>query len=239
MNIAAEEMYRIAPDETFDVSLSLLQPWSVPVMKTQLPPKILHMMIGLSDAIIESGQGEPWGKRLAGQISNELLMSNAILAEAGLLGFFENMLRQYVYRCQCQKYPNQVDTVMQNQYKTQVTQMWIVSQFENEYNPAHIHPNCDISAVMYLKVPEMLPSRKTHRQDDDGSIVFLGGSSGDPKLSTPLLQLKPKVGDLYFFGSSQLHAVYPFRYLKGTQEGERRSISFNAKFEMLDPEVKP
>ena len=36
-----------------------------------------------------------------------------------------------------------------------INSAWIVSQYENEYNPAHNHTGCDISAVIYLKVPDV------------------------------------------------------------------------------------
>ena len=41
--------------------------------------------------------------------------------------------------------------------KTQMQSIWSVSQYENEYNPQHNHSNCQISAVLYLKVPTMTP----------------------------------------------------------------------------------
>ena len=109
--------------------------------------------------------------------------------------------------------------------------MWIVSQYPNEYNPAHLHTQCQISAVMYLKVPEMLPSRKEHRANDDGSILFFGNASRDIDLSVPQMVCQPNVGDFYIFGAHQQHAVYPFRCAEGQKETERRSISFNAIFQ--------
>ena len=39
-----------------------------------------------------------------------------------------------------------------------------------------------------------------------------------------MLNIKPKVGDFYFFPHYLMHTVFPFR---GSDE-ERRSISFNA-----------
>ena len=88
MNMSAEDLYQIRENETFDVSTRLLQPWSTPVMKTTWPPKILHMMIGLTDAMLELDSGEAFGHRLAGQIKQETLMSKETLVQAGLLGFF-------------------------------------------------------------------------------------------------------------------------------------------------------
>ena len=36
-----------------------------------------------------------------------------------------------------------------------INSAWIVSQYENEYNPMHNHTGCDISAVIYLKTPDV------------------------------------------------------------------------------------
>ena len=50
----------------------ILQPWSVPIVKTSLPPEILQTMIEISDQIIADKEAEPAGPTLAGQIENEL-----------------------------------------------------------------------------------------------------------------------------------------------------------------------
>ena len=109
--------------------------------------------------------------------------------------------------------------------------MWIISQQPGEYNPMHIHTQCQISAVMYLKVPKMLPSRKEHRPGDDGSILFVSNASRDVDFSNPNIVIHPTVGDFFMFGAQQQHAVYPYRCAEGQKETERRSISFNAVFQ--------
>ena len=55
-----------------------------------------------------------------------------------------------------------------------------------------------------------------------GQLTLIHGSR--QFLSNSKLQIKPEVGDFYFFPNYLMHSVYPF---KGTDE-ERRSISFNA-----------
>jgi uncharacterized protein (TIGR02466 family) len=105
--------------------------------------------------------------------------------------------------------------------------MWIISQKDNEYNPAHIHTDCAMSSVMYLKVPEMLPSRKSER-DDDGCIVFIGSAAPENRFTRQQLKVKPVPGDFFMFPAHQIHAVYPFRTKDG--KGERRSVSYNADF---------
>ena len=106
--------------------------------------------------------------------------------------------------------------------------MWSVSQFPQEYNPIHYHTQCQISSVLYLKVPDMEISRKEHKPREDGSITFIHNASRDVDLSEPSFTALPVVGDMYIFGGQTLHTVYPFRCEKG--DPERRSVSFNAMF---------
>ena len=93
----------------------------------------------------------------------------------------------------------------------------------------HIHTECTISAVMYIKVPKMLPCRKEHRPNDDGSILFTSNASRDVDFSQSVITIPPQVGDFFIFGAKQQHAVYPYRCEEG--DPERRSISFNAVFQ--------
>ena len=218
-------------NKQYEMSLTMLQPWSTPVMKTKLPPEVLQTMIEISDKVIVDKNAESWGKNLAGQIDTELLVEHDILEQTGVMGFFLGAVRQFVLMCKCQQMPNLIEAVQKEEWLTQMLTMWIVSQYPNEYNPAHLHTQCQISAVMYLKVPEMIPSRKEHRAEDDGSILFFGNASRDLDFSVPQIVCPPKVGDFYLFGAQQQHAVYPYRCAEGQKETERRSISFNAVFQ--------
>ena len=92
--------------------------------------------------------------------------------------------------------------------------MWIISQKDNEYNPCHIHTDCAVSSVMYLKVPDFLPSTKPQR-DDDGCIVFIG-SVTENRFTRQQLKVKPVPGDFFMFPAHQIHSVYPFR----TEDGK-------------------
>ena len=81
--------------------------------------------------------------------------------------------------------------------------------------------------MIYLKIPEYLPNRKSHR-NDDGAINFFGAGAKDPHWGNPTMTLQPQAGDFFIFPASQQHFVYPFRTPDG--KGERRSVSFNAIF---------
>ena len=213
-----------------EMKYDLIQPWSVPILKTTLPPSILQTMIEISDQIIADKDAKSHGEYLAGQIDSELLVEHDLLEQTGVMGFFLGAVRQFVIQCKCQMMPTNIEAIQREEWLTQMLTMWIISQQPGEYNPMHIHTQCTISSVMYLKVPKMLPSKKEHRPLDDGSILFVSNTSRDLDLSIPHIAMPPQVGDFYIFGAEQQHAVYPYRCEEGQEDIERRSISFNAVF---------
>ena len=223
-------------EKKYNMDVQLIQPWSVPVFKTILPPDILQTMIDISDQVLADKETKSHGGYLAGQIDTELLVEHNLLEQAGVMGFFLGAVRQFIIQCKMQQMPNNIDAIQQEEWLTQMLTMWIVSQQPNEYNPMHIHTQCTISTVMYLKVPKMLTSKKEHRPNDDGSILFASNASRDVDFSVPHIVIPPQVGDFYIFGAQQLHAVYPYRCAEGQKDVERRSISFNAVFQSKTPE---
>lgn len=101
---------------------------------------------------------------------------------------------------------------------------WIVRQFAGEFNPAHIHTQCDLSCVGYLKLPPEIDKEWEEDYKDHypckGHIEFLHGQSG--KMHTHTFLVKPTVGDFFVFPADLIHMVYPFY-----SDGERRSFSMN------------
>ena len=211
----------------YEMDIKLLQPWSVPVLATKLPDPILGKMLEITDEILDdSKQQQSWGSNLAGQIKSEFLVPHEKLYEAGIMHFFMDTIRQFIIQCKCQLHPWKEEFVHAETWMVQMLSMWIVSQYPNEYNPMHLHTQCHISSVMYLKVPKFEQAIKSHRSDDDGSILFVNSAGQDIEFCNPNFHVSPKVGDYYIFGAQQQHAVYPFRCSEG--DPERRSVSFNA-----------
>ena len=211
-----------------ELNINLLQPWSVPVMHMVLPPNILNPMIRLTDKLVADSQTPSHGKKLVGQIERELTINQEDLEKIEVSEFFEEVSKQFAVICQCQKYPRNAEAIRKETWLAQVLETWIVSQQPGEYNPLHMHANCLISAVMYLKVPKFKPSLKTHRVDDDGSIIFASNVGPDTEFSQPVLSVQPSVGDFFVFGANQLHSVNPYQCEEG--DPERSSVSFNAIF---------
>jgi len=216
--------------QSFKMSYILHRPWSDILFETTLPPTVLEKIIEISDEVLADSKRISWGGNLAGQIKEELLIEPKLLKKENLLDFFGNMVQEYVHQCNLQQAPSDqhqhIETV-KNHIHVTMNSMWIVEQQPGEYNPIHTHTGCDVSAVMYLKAPNFLPSEKTKR-DDDGTIYFIGSSSAKGKLKTNSLKVKPTPGAFFIFPAHLQHTVYPY---KTTDDFARRSVSFNASFE--------
>ena len=220
--------------KSFNISYELMRPWADILFRTKLPPFVLDKMIKISDKIIEDENRTPWGNNLAGQVVEEPLVPHDILEEEGLTGFYVNIVLEYLMQCLIQTGSDGAkEETLKERDKWTITlkSMWIIEQQPGEYNPAHVHTDCDVSAVMYLKVPNFLPSTKPER-DDDGAIYFIGDSSiGESKIKKGVVKIKPRPGEFYIFPKHMLHTVYPY---KTNDNFARRSISFNASFTPKD-----
>jgi len=211
-----------------EIQVELLQPWSTFVMKTQLPPEILQKMLKITDEIVENraGGGDDQG---SGEMQDQFYIDLKILEQEEVMEFFLEVCRNYVIQAFCQSQPFDKEKIIKEEWMTRLNSMWINSQKDNEYFPIHYHTNCALSAVICLKIPEYLPSRKFYNNiENDGAIIFISNASRDPIWGMPDFQVRPQVGDIFIFPASQLHQVHPFRTSDG--KGERRSVSFNAIF---------
>ena len=180
-------------DGSYEMYIQFVQPWSCPILMTRLPDNILGKMLEITDEVIEKKE-QSWGQNLAGQIENELVVPHEMLKEAGVFDFFHDLVRHFVIQCKLQQMgPGSEEKVHNEQWLVQMLSMWVVNQYENEYNPTHIHTQCQISSAMYLKVPKFVESRKKHRSQDDGSICFTGPASRDNELSNPTWSWRPQL----------------------------------------------
>ena len=159
-------------------NFQLLQPWSVPILKTVLPRNVFDSMYELSENVLLNPNSESCGHLLAGEIKTEIDIDLTLLNSYDVNTFFKNILTQFILKCKTQMTVD--STVMNNNYDVNIISMWIVSQKPGEYNPVHYHPYCKVSGVMYLKIPDILPSIKNHK-DTDGSILFINTTgTGSP-----------------------------------------------------------
>ena len=226
------------------LEFEMMQPWADVLMKIKLPQVILDAMLDITEQVLQNPDRKNWGENLAGQIEDEPLIPHELMqnykigTDGSVYHFFMDMVGKYIQHCVAQQATGiGFDDVKDIEWLTQMKSCWVISQWEGEYNPIHVHTECSMSTVMYLKVPEFLPAVKPER-DDDGCIMFIGGAKNPSQLTRNLLKWKPKVGDFFIFPAHLQHTVYPFRT---DGDFERRSVSFNADFiskEVLDQRRK-
>ena len=214
-----------------EAQFNLIAPFGPSIGMIQLPKDFTDKMIKLSDSVLLDKDRVDWGQNLVGQINEEPWISNKQLEEAGLLETFRACLHQYtVSMLHRQGLAKDLDF---EKVGVHLDHMWIVSQYENEYNPVHFHTYCDLSAVMYLKIPEFrnrmldgdLPKYKNNK---DGQIELVYKVSDANGCERGSMLVDPQPGMLLIFPSNLLHTVYPF---KG--DGERRSVAFNSHWSAI------
>ena len=215
------------------VEVEFIQPWSDVLMRTRLSDEVLNGMLDITEQVLQDPDRKNWGDNLAGQIADEpiiphqIMMDYKIGKDGNVFNWLMNMIGEYVKSCSLQQATSaDAYKIKDAQWLTQMKSCWAISQWEGEYNPIHIHTECALSTVMYLKVPEFLPSTKPER-DDDGSIVFIGAGHSGSRLTRNIIKVKPKPGAFFIYPAHLQHTVYPFR-TEGDEE--RRSVSFNADF---------
>ncbi len=186
------------------------------IVKAKIPEKLLSDLNEYVDKIIEDKEKAKkldLGPKLAGDVTQEFQLEGEFAKKIGWLRFLANVTSEWI-KFETGKKISEFN----------VTNSWVVRQFKNEYNPIHWHSG-HISGAGFLKVPKTLGSHLQDKGDkkySGGNLNLIHGSN--MFLSRSMYEIKPEVGDFYFFPHYVMHTVYPF---KGTEE-ERRSISFNA-----------
>ena len=213
-----EKLMRLAKETQFQ----LLKPFGPFIGMFDMPDEIVQALIKKSDEILEDRNRIDWGNNLVGQISEEPWISNEDLDEIGALKYLEGMLHNYVWNSLT------ADGVELENLECHLDHAWVVSQYENEYNPVHFHTYCDLSSVLYLKIPPFDERAKNKELPDykytrDGMIEFIYKTACPSGMEKGSMSFTPAPGKLVIFPSNLLHTVYPFR-----GSGERRSIAFNS-----------
>ena len=198
----------------------IFSPFGPRIGEFKLNDPIVDTMLSLTDEVLLDSNRLSHGDKLAGRIHSETTIDLQKLVESDLYDLFNDMLKHYIRE---HAGPHKVET---DSIVTEIDEAWIVSQYENEYNPIHWHPNCSVSAVMYLKVPDFSKRKIAGKKNSiDGAITFINKCSPNRLLEEGVFTVMPEVGKLYMFPSYLLHTVYPFQ-----GEGERRSVSFNGSY---------
>jgi uncharacterized protein (TIGR02466 family) len=207
-----------------ELDTTMLSPFGPRILCVKLPDNIIERINHLGDT--QQNKNNMDG-RLAGQIKDEPELTDEEMDSIGIKKIFMDIGQQYVHTILSDKHHfdyNKDDFYINMKFVSG----WIVNQKENEYNPAHYHSNCSISAVLYLKVPEFRPRGFVGKKNIDGYIEFINSTVDHSMLSAGSYLVKPQVGQLLMFPSTLLHTVYPFQ---GPEE--RRSLAFNLSYELV------
>ena len=197
-----------------------------------LPQDAVDSMLKMSDEILSNKLSESHGQSLAGVIDKEMKVYKSDMEKSGVEQLIESCVRSYILHCAKQHGLFEETHI----FESMINSAWIVSQYENEYNPIHNHTGCDISAVIYLKVPDVKGRRnlesKKGKPDNDGDISFIHSAMGNRNFDVfekGMMNITPVPGLLVMFPSYLMHTVYPF-----IGEGERRCLPFNAVYRIAD-----
>ena len=183
--------------------------------KGKLSRKFINTINSQIDKSIITKKND-YSSKLASQIKNELKISTSFIEKHLSKELIKN-IKSYLKVSKIEKIK-----------EIKIINLWVVKQLKNEYNPIHYH-NGHVSGVGYLKLPdnfgETVQSNK--KNNLNGHLSLIHGNRMFN--SSSMFNVKPKVGDFYFFPNYMMHTVFPFYGL-----GERRSISFNAN---IDEEI--
>ena len=188
---------------------------------------------------------EEYNQQLAGAINSEWLVDEAIMQKSKVGKFIDLVVLNYVKNCVGQIRGDLTHEVIEKSIAVASRRVgtWVNEMKSYEYNPAHHHPNCELSTVFFfsdLDEKSFYSNRidAIHGKDKmggtyggseiDGILEFIYGSTAS-KLESPAFKVVPRKGDYYIFPSYLLHTVYPFK-----SDKTRISASINYQYKLGD-----
>ncbi len=188
-----------------------IKPFGPSIGKTKISKKFLDILNKEIDNKVLTKKND-YSSKLASQIKKEIKISDNFIKKK-----LEREIKKNVKNFLKNEKIKKVKDI-------KILNLWVVSQFKDEYNPIHYHDG-DISGVGYLKVPNGMTKNKFLKNKKDktnGTIDFINGQRGF--LNRSIFNIVPKKRDLIIFPNYLMHTAYPFNI-----NAERRSFSFNAK----------
>jgi len=149
-------------------------------------------------------------KNLAGDIKHEYLI-NKIKLDKILKPYLEAFRQAYVHW-----YDKPINQI-------RVISSWVNYMQPGDYNPVHVHSQCDFSSVLYIDIPKKLQTEMKEHQSTaagPGAITFLYGE--DSSYTTTVIQKRPVTGEIYIFPYLLRHMVSPHK-----SKCERVSVGIN------------
>ena len=158
-------------------------------------------------------------KSLAGHLDHEYYIEKEKLFEI-LVKYFD-VYKDFYYEW----YRKKLSSV-------EISDSWVNYMKKGDYNPPHIHLNCDLSSVLYLKVPSELKKENDNyagsiENGGPGSISFYHGEYRP--LCIDQVKFFPEEGEFFIFPSFLRHSVSPFK-----SDVERVSVAANFNIKQQD-----
>ena len=227
-NLLDDENKPSTPPKGERIPMQVISPWTNIIIKTKIPDGIFQNLLELYEYTMKNKKS--FGDQLVGQIDDEPEVTQEILQKYPQWADF--CLQSTEHFVKTQGEINHVgeeahlQRVRTERYLCKINTMWFVNQRPGEYNPVHIHTNCKVSGICYLKTPkQQVRGRKDHYQSD-GKITFTNNTGSDMNFANYQASFEPKAGDFYIFPAMQHHMVWPYR--SADPNDLRVSLSFNS-----------
>ena len=216
----------------YKLQVQFIQPWSNIIAKIKMPQDVFKSFKSLYDTVMKDEELINFGDKLVGQVNSEpFVKSEKLDTEVTFRDFCTDAVRNFVLVQKRQNYghdPIKLAEFESDKLNIKLTSMWFVNQKPGEYNPVHVHTNCKVSSVMYLRKPSrQIRDRKEHYKSD-GMITFCNNSGTDLNFCNSQVSYNPEPGTMYIFPALQHHMVWPYR--SEDPNDSRISLSFNADF---------
>jgi hypothetical protein len=229
------------------VHIQYLKPGGPAMLYGQMPDYILERFIKLSEDVLEKKHTE-WNPSLVGRIYDEWKIPELLYKDYKLDTFIDEAIYKYVETnihefMQIRNLHYRHKELPKINIQVKRGDGWFNSMKEGEYNPTHIHTNCDISSVWYIndytgdnidnktnKVPPDGCTEFLIKSSPNGAVISQTGQNNPPLISDGIKEIshvtmKPQAGDFVIFPHWLMHTAYPF---KG--KGRRITSSINYGF---------
>ena len=142
-------------------SIYVKRPFGPSIGKVKIPIDMIKNLNEYIDKIIEDKKklkSLDYGSKLAGNVFQEFFLENDFIMKSGWLKFLGENTKEWIAKSETEKEVKSFKLI-----KT-----WVVRQFQNEYNPMHVHGG-HVSEVGYLKVPDDVGKQiqESKRADDN------------------------------------------------------------------------
>ena len=219
-------------------------PFGPPIGYAELPKELVNDLNKGCDDIVndkELVKSSDHSHALVGQVEQELLISADIINKWGK--WLGTQVRIYLAEYFHQLYIPEQNIISAeksaalqkiNGVQINVLSAWYVRSFAGDYNPIHIHTDCHLTCVGFLKVPDLSKEFKKAGSRPSGNLEILSSVGvTNSHFENDRISFIPKVGNWYLFPANLRHLVYPFKC-----DGERRSFSINMNANMFKGETK-